>query len=454
MKPILLSCLVAVVVLTSVKGSEFQVNTRTSLSQANADISALPDGGFAVVWSSYFGTAGRSNDIFCRIFEPNCSPAGIEFQVNKNSSGNQTEPAIALKPSGELLVVWQGPGVSEADGDDICAQKVDVNGLPIGEEFRVNNTKIQNDQSCPKIAINNTGACIIVWESETEPNSTIICCRRYDSTGNAAGDEFQVNLTTDGRYPDAAIDKNGNFTIVWVEGKRPNFSIMARLYDSSGTALAAPFKVNTIDITSFTQPDIAKDSITGCFLISWDGDKNLAGNDDVFTRIYEPNGAPRGEQFKVNTAADMAQQNPQAAINEKGQFIIVWDSDGDPNSNKKDVFASRFNINGQRIGDEYRLNSYTDSDQKSPSVAILNNGRFVSVWQSLNQDGSEYGVFGKSEQMISAADFNQDGLVNFQDFNLLATEWHTINPYISDIIDDNSVDVLDLFAFCQNWLKF
>ena len=136
MRYTILPVLLVVLVVALAHGDEFQVNNRTSLSQANADIAAAHKGGFCVVWSSYFGTAGRSNDILCRIFEPNCAPAGDEFQVNQTTLGNQTEPSVAVRKAiGDFVVAWQGPAQTEEDGDDIFAQRIDANGLLLGDEI-------------------------------------------------------------------------------------------------------------------------------------------------------------------------------------------------------------------------------------------------------------------------------------------------------------------------------
>ena len=436
----------------SVQASEFQINNRTSQSQANVDISSLPNGGFVASWSNYFGTSSRSNDIFCRIFEPNCSPIGDEFQINQTTSGNQTEPSIAVNTSGEIIVAWQGFS-SEQNRFDIYAQMIDSNGLPIGDEISVNNTVISNDQICPEIAVNNSGSFIIVWESETDPNSTSICARRYNSNGAALDDEFQVSIESESRYPNVAIDNNGNFTIVWIEGSRPNFSIMARLYNALGIAISEPFKINTEKISSFSQPAIVMDT-AGCILITWDGDPNLASDDNIHARIFEPNGTPIGDQFIVNSTIEKAQQNPQIAINNSDQFVIVWDSEGDPNVNEKDILGQRFDKDGNRIGDEFRLNSYSDSDQKCPAVTFIDDSHFVTVWQSQNQDGSNYGIYGTSNEMISAADFNMDGYIDFRDYSVLATEWHTTyTPFVTDLTNDGNVNGYDLLTFSQNWVN-
>lgn len=452
MKQKIIAYLIIILTVVSVKGGEFQVNNRTSQSQANADIAALPNGRFVVSWSSYFGTSGRSNDIFGRIFEPNCSPVGNEFQINQITTGNQTQPSIAVKDSEEFIVTWQGYS-SDEDKFDIFAQWIDSNGLPTGDELQINNIIKENDQVCPNIAINKSGSFVIVWESETDPNSTAICCRKYDNKGMAIGNELQVSIEPDSRYPNVSIDPNGNFTIVWIEGKRPDFSIMARRYNEQGKPVSEPFKINSNYITSFTQPVIAMDA-TGCFLISWDGDPNLASNDDIYARLYEPNGTPINDQFIVNSTQDKAQQNPEVALSNTGQFVIVWDSEGDPNVNEKDILGQRFDKNGDRIGDEFRLNSYIESDQKYPATAFINDSEFVTVWQSQNQDGSNYGIYGNLQEILSAADFNTDGYINFSDYTALAIEWHsTEKPFVSDLIEDENIDGHDLLAFSNSWLN-
>ncbi|MBL8497754.1 MAG: hypothetical protein JNK39_07995, partial [Nitrosomonas sp.] len=42
-----------------------------------------------------------------------------------------------------------------------------------------------------------------------------------------------------------------------------------------------------------------------------------------------------------------------------------------------------------------RINTYTTSGQDSPSVAGLNDGSFVIIWQSLGQDGASHGIYGQ-----------------------------------------------------------
>jgi len=143
----------------------------------------------------------------------------------------------------------------------------------------------------------------------------------YDSNGLAVGQEFEANLLPGCRYPDVAMDDNGNFAIVWMQDRSSN-AIMARLYNADGTARTDPFEVSTIGFSSLTRPSIAMDW-SGGFVVAWDGDPKLARLDDIHGRCYTFDAVAAGEQFVVNTTLTGTQQNPRVAMNDQGEFVIV-----------------------------------------------------------------------------------------------------------------------------------
>jgi len=435
-------------------GAEFQVNTRTSNKQENPAIAMDAEGNFVVVWNSYLQD-GSSNGVFGRRFDPNCKPLSDEFQINTTTSGNQKEPSVAMDAGGNFVVVWHGPGIVEEDKEDIFARRFDPNGQTLGSEFRVN-TYTNEKQLYPVVAMDNDGGFIIVWESMNIPEQgkKAICGRLYDSNGLNIGPEFVVNEeASDSRYPDVAIETEGNFAVVWMRDKSSN-SIMTRLYNADGIAKTEPFEVSTIKFSSVTRPSIAMDK-AGHFVVAWDGDPKLASLDDIHARIFEPNGTAIGEQFTVNTTIEGPQQNPRVAMNNRGRFIIVWDSKIDPDINERDIFAQRYDSSGRPLGDEFQVNTYMADDQKRPTVAMGQNRNFVMAWQSYGQDDSDYGVFGETGQIVGSADFNNDGFVNLRDYCILAEEWlKSEEPLTADLVDDNKIDEQDLAEFCYQWLTF
>jgi hypothetical protein len=413
MRGILLSYLFIALILAPVCFAEFQINTRTSRDQANAAIAMDPVGNFVIVWSSY-NQDGNSNGIFGQRFDPNCTPIGNEFQINTTTSGNQKEPSVAMNAVGDFVVAWQGPGIDE---EDIFIQRFDPNGQPLGDELFVNSFT-QGKQQFPKIAMDKNGAFAVVWENEKQVADTdtrAISCQLFDANGLAVGEEFDVNAPADCRYPDVSMDPNGNFAIVWMQGKSSN-SIIGRLYDANGTAKTELFEVSTTNFSSLTRPTIAMDA-NGYFVVAWDGDPDRASLDDIHARLFDPNGTPLGDQFIVNTTTAETQQYPQVAMSNLGEFVIVWESEIESSTVERDIFGQRFDSLGQPVGDEFLINTYVEGDQRYPDIALGENGVFVTVWQSDEQDGSGYGIFGEMNSIADSIEVPSYNVVEAQEHN-------------------------------------
>jgi parallel beta-helix repeat protein len=76
-------------------------------------------------------------------------------------------------------------------------------------------------------------------------------------------------------------------------------------------------------------------------------------------------------------------------------------------------------------------------------------------WEERVFDGNENGIkrvdMGADEFYWSPADFNDDKIVNFLDYDVLASAWQTEDANVS-LDDDNDVDYNDLDLFCEDWL--
>jgi len=417
MRGVISSYLLIASISASACFAEFQINTRTSSNQANPAIAMDPIGNFVIVWSSY-NQDGNSNGIFGQRFDPNCTPIGDEFQINTTTSGNQTEPSVAMNAVGNFVVAWHGPPSEFEKDEDIFSQRFDPNGQPLGDETLVN-TFTQGKQRFPTVAMNTDGAFAVVWESEKpEVETTVVSCQLFDANGLAVGEEFDVNAPADCRYPDVAMDPNGNFAIVWMQDNSSN-SIIGRLYDANGTAKTEstePFEVSTTNFSSLTRPAIAMDA-NGYFVVTWDGDPDRASQDDIHARLFDPNGTPLGDQFIVNTTLTDAQQYPQVAMNNKGEFVIVWETEIEAHTTERDIFGQRFDSLGQPVSDEFLINTYVEGDQKSPDVALSDNGVFITVWQSNGQDDSDWDIFGEINSIADSIEVPSYNVVEAQEHN-------------------------------------
>jgi hypothetical protein len=77
-----------------------------------------------------------------------------------------------------------------------------------------------------------------------------------------------------------------------------------------------------------------------------------------------------------------------------GNFVVVWQS-LDQDGNGYGIFGQRYDVAGTPLGGEFRVNTYTTDQQRIPAVAADAQGNFVVVWSSMGQDGSDYGIFGQ-----------------------------------------------------------
>jgi hypothetical protein len=369
------------VTLSHTTGPETVSNSYTAGVQDSPQVAATPTGEHVVVWRSN-GQDGSGEGIYGQRFNAAGLTLGPEFRVNTTTANNQSTPVVAINSSGAFVVVWVSDG-QDGDGKGIFAQRFDAGGAPLGVEFLVN-TIISGDQTSPTVALSDNGQFVVCWQS-ADGNGKGVFAQRYDANGEAQGDEFQVNTTFSGDQilPVAAIDANGNFVIAWQGSDGNGDGIFAQRFDAVGTVLGAEFRVNTTVANNQSAPDLAMDS-AGNFVIAWQGrDAQDAG---IFAQRYDLTGTPVGGEFQVNTTAAGSQTQPSVSTNDSGEFVVAWQS---ADGNGQGVFAQAYAADGTRLGSEFRANATTNGDQVAPSVAMGANGRSIVVWTGDALDGSQ-----------------------------------------------------------------
>lgn len=376
-------------------GKEFQVNTHTIGDQRHPCVGMDAKGNFVITWQSE-NQDGSREGIFAQRFNKKGKTLGKEFQVNTETYLYQWSPAIAMDTNGNFVITWESR--DQYPWHRILAQRFNKQGKPLGKEFQVN-TYNSYDQRSPAIAMDPNGNFVITWSSYLSDNSaTGISAQRFNKKGKALGKEFQVNtywIDWQGR-PSIAIAKNGNFVITWQSNEQDDSGkeIYAQRYKRYGKAIGPEFRVNTY--TQFDQeiPKIAMDE-KGNFVIVW----QCYGQDTqwykgIFAQRFNKNGKALGKEFQVNTYTELNQEDPVIAMDRRGNFVIVWNSDEQDGSDWG-IYAQRYDRNGKAIGSEFRVNTHTKNMQLFPTVVMDKMGNFVVAWDSLKQDGSAMGIFAK-----------------------------------------------------------
>jgi hypothetical protein len=219
---------------------------------------------------------------------------------------------------------------------------------------------------------------------------------------SAAALGFQVNTSTAGeqQVTSVAVDAAGDFIIVWddYDGGGDDPEVMARRYDTAGTPIGAPFRVNP-DAAGAQRDGAVSAAPDGGFVVAWRESAPVppdTNGTSIRARRYDSVGVPAGTAFTVNTYAPGDQTYPAIAHDASGNFTIAWVSDGQ-DGDGTGVFAQRFDAAGTPVGAEFQVNTYTAANQspnQAPAIAAAPDGTVIIVWYSAGQDDGNVSVSG------------------------------------------------------------
>lgn len=317
-------------------------------------------------------------------------PQGTEFSVSSNLRGEQTNPSLGLSPSGGF-VVWEDNAI-DGSGTGIAARRVDGNLNPSFGAFRVNEAS-EGDQSNPKVAMLPSGAAAFVWQSKVFGVSRIIA-RFADAQGRFASGEIGVS-PDNGQDPAIAVQADGSVVITWsnVGSDGSMQGVYAQRLTASGEKVGELRAVNTT--TKFNQKSPSTAVLAdGRVVITWISEQQRAENSvDVYARLFDSQLVAIGGEQLVNTETNICANPAVVGIN-NGGFAVAW-SQRDPANpaNGWDVFSRTFAANGQAASAGFRLNQFTAKDQYAPQLASIGSDA-IAVWTSVGQDGSREGIYG------------------------------------------------------------
>jgi hypothetical protein len=361
--------------------TEFQVNVSSPGKQERPVVGQSAAGGLVVIWQ---GEDGDDKGIFGRIFAPDGSSVGGEFEVNTTVVGKQERPAVSVAADGSFVVVWES---DDSDGDGVFGQRFAADGTPLGGEFQVNTTETGN-QDRPRLAVGSDGGFAVVWEAE-DANKSGVFAQVYGSAGQPVGGEILVNETESGdqKDPDLSVASDGTFVVVWRGEDASGEGVWGRRFDAGGTALAGEFLAHDDEAGKQDKPVIAM-SGSGEFVVVWQ--LTSGPQKDVFARRFDSGGNPQGLEFQVNTSEVDNQDQAHAAMADDGGFVVAWKS----KVGGQQIFARRYEAGGVPVGGEFQISEPTSVKPDKPRVGYARDkSSFVVVWQA--EDADNKGVFAR-----------------------------------------------------------
>jgi len=208
----------------------------------------------------------------------------------------------------------------------------------------------------------------------------------YNHNGIKIANEFSFHLNAPTMFKvDVSGLANGGFVVCWEQS-----GIFFRLYDQNGLDLGTKFQVNNNENNHHRMPTVCGLS-NGGFVVVWECDLDASGY-GIYAKIYDENGTQVGEEFPINSYTKEYQVSASTTSLNDGGFVVCWDS-FEQDGSGYGIFGQFFNHLGHKIGTEFQVNSFTHGEQSNSKVQELSNTDIVITYQSKGQDGSNYGIF-------------------------------------------------------------
>ena len=223
------------------------VNMHTSGDQMGVSLTALSDGGWIATWHSR-NQDGSGQGVYMQRYDAQGEPQfkdgngdPVDTLVNASTAGDQWYAVTSALPDGGWVVVWYGdPAVANSE---IYMQRYNALGEPqYPADHRVNavTAKVQRDPSITTLA---DGGWIVTWDSYGQDGSGSgngVYMQRYDAQGepqfkDGSGNPVEV------RVSDASLGEQKNSSVAalpnggWVVTWDADYDVHQRFFNADGT---------------------------------------------------------------------------------------------------------------------------------------------------------------------------------------------------------------------------
>jgi hypothetical protein len=227
--------------------------------------------------------------------------------------------------------------------------------------------------------------------------------QRYGARVVKAGNEFRVNTWTSGHQqaPCVASLSDGGFVVVWESLRQDHYGwgVFGQRFDKDGNKVGAEFRATTENKGDQAYHFVASLPHDG-FVVVWQSFGEDGEDWGVFGQRFDGNGTKVGDEFQANSWTIGYQGNPSVASLSGGGFVVVWGSSfwetfGNNEFSYYGIRGQRFDSYGNKVGEEFEVNTWPTPYCGSPSIARLSVKGIVTVWQGMGETDPNTGIYAR-----------------------------------------------------------
>lgn len=383
MKKIIIYLIIFFINLT--QAQDFQVS-ELGLSGAPPSLSCDSVGNFVVTWTDGrnagypLGECGDDLDIYAQMFNYLGKPIGKNFRVSYDTNSiscsyaSQGFPSVAMNNKGNFVIVWQdNRTIFETKGNKFNIYCEFFDSSDSQRQNILVNEDTLNSKINPKTILWEDNSYLVFWmQNSNESNILHLYAQSFNTKGEKNGKN--IDLAMEGKQYHAEKLSDSSFIII--------VDSLVQIFSKDFSTLIQSLSISTGYNIHFATTN---DSLL--YVVS-SQDNYLPSNlldEDIYIQKYNLYNNIDYKIIKINDDADGYWQTwPRIAI-ENNNIIVVWHDFRNSGykfqgSGCQDIYGQRFNLNLERIGNNFKVShEQNSSSQGFPSV-ILRNNRIVSVW--------------------------------------------------------------------------
>ena len=358
--------------------NQFTVNSVTTGSQSDPDIIQLANGNIVVSWTtSDAGGLGspNGNETFAQIYDPLGNRIGGEIRLNNAStSGDEQNADMTALPGGGFIVVYHDlDNPSSGGGSNIRLEEYDANGVQVTESaLVVSDSGAGGDPNYrnPVVAASSDTSVLIVYEEVTAGVSNIVAKTYNPSTDTYSGQISLIAFAGGNTDADVAVLSNGNYVITSRNLSADTF-IGYRIVNSAGVNVLAATRVTGTNTNGEVESEATVTALTGGgFVIAFTNTD--ATDTDIAFRVYNAAGTETAAGFAGSLGGTENNNESKVVALADGSFVIAWDNDA-----VLGVDVQHFSAAGAALGAIFNVSA---NNADSISGIGLADGRFALVW--------------------------------------------------------------------------
>lgn len=258
------------------------------------------------------------------------------------------------------------------------AQLVYGQNMPYGQKITVRTSEHLSLFYPCVISTPEDGFAVFWNERQNAQSFYKIYGRIYDSQSQPRTPEFEVSdyELSDQAHVAAAPLENGDIVVCWTRYHSGRIyengkgDVYCRILDAHGKPRGKDFQINMPGFEAqFDQSGPVVMSFTaGGFVVAWHSE---ADGYSLVARIYNSMNIPETAEFQINPTNDNRKCCPTMMEIQSGNWMICW-------LREATIFCQRFTPTGIQVGDEFSI--YDEVHASLPAVVELSSGGFIMSW--------------------------------------------------------------------------